>query len=112
MPIKTKQPVHITSITAAANLTEPKRFVGVNGNYAGAGAFALGVLETATDSGKQAPVMTYGIAIVLSGGAISAGAGVESNAVGKAVTKDTGVLLGYALDAATGADQEIRVKLL
>lgn len=112
MSFKTKQPVHITSITAAANLTEPKRFVGVDGNYAGAGAFALGVLEAATDTGKQAPVMTYGIAIVLSGAAITAGAGVESNAAGKAITKDTGVLLGYALDSAAGADEEIRVKLV
>lgn len=112
MSLKTKQPVHITSITAAANLTEPKRFIGVSGNYAGAGAFALGVLEAATDSGKQAPVMTYGIAIVLSGAAVNAGAGVESNGSGKAITKDTGILLGYALDAATGADQEIRIKLL
>jgi hypothetical protein len=112
MSIKTKQPVLTTSIAAAANLTETKKFIGVDGNYADAGAFALGVLDAATDAGKQAPVITYGIAIVLSGGAITAGAGVESNAAGKAISHNTGVLLGYALDAATGADQEIRIKLL
>lgn len=112
MWLKTKQPIQIVSITAAANLTEPKRFIGLNGNYAGAGAFALGVLEAATDANQQAPVMTYGIAHVLSGAAVAAGAGVESDAAGKAIEKNTGVLLGYALDAATGANQEIRVKLL
>jgi len=111
--MKTEQPVLLTSITAAANFSSIKNiFIGFDGNTCGNGDKALGVLNTYSDQNEQAPVMVSGIALVLSGASLSAGAKIQSNASGKAITFSSGEANGYALDAATGADQLIRVKLI
>ncbi|MFN3328514.1 MAG: DUF2190 family protein [Fervidobacterium pennivorans] len=110
--MKTQQPLLKISIKASANLENLMRFVGFNGNYAGAGAAALGVLDAATNQGEQAPVITYGVVLVEAGAAISAGQAIESDAQGRAVPRTTGVLLGYALDAASGGGEIIRIKLV
>jgi len=107
----TKQPILITSVEATAELATTNLFVGLTGSYAGAGAYALGVLEAVTSLGQQAPVITLGIALVTAGGAITAGAEVESAAGGKAVAKTTGIALGRALTAAGADGDTIKVKL-
>lgn len=141
MAEKTYQPVLITSIVAAAALATVYKFVGYDGNYAGAGAGALGVLNCETDSGEMAPVIVSGIAKVIAGGAISVGGAVVSGSTGKALAAtllsatpasgatpvtSTGaqaamtiagsvtpeVILGYALDEATTDGDIIRVKLV
>ena len=110
--MKTEQPILITSIKAAADFSDSKNiFIGFDGNVCGNGAKALGVLNADTDQDEQAPVTSLGIALVLSGAAISLGAKIQSDAAGKAITFSSGEANGYALDSATGADELIRVRL-
>lgn len=141
MAEKTYQPVLITSIQAAADLAYVNRFVGVDGNYAGAGAFAVGILNAETDSGKMAPVIAGGIALIEAGEHIHAGKPIVSGATGKAMeahaltatppsgatpVTSTGaqaamdiagsvtdeVILGYTLDEAAADGSVIRIKLI
>ncbi|MCZ7616550.1 MAG: DUF2190 family protein [Ignavibacteriaceae bacterium] len=60
----------------------------------------------------MAPVTALGIALVLSGAAVAVGAKIQSNASGKAITFAAGESNGFSLDASTGADELIRVKLV
>jgi hypothetical protein len=111
--MKTEQPILITSIIAPADLSAKKNyFIGFDGNVCGNGAKALGVLNANTNSGNQAPVMTIGIALTYTGAEINQGAKVQSDANGKAITFASGEVNGYALDAAAGADELIRIKLI
>lgn len=110
--MKTQQPLQKISIKAATDLMSLMRFVGYDGSFSGVGQPALGVLDEVAKAGEYAPVITYGIVLVEAGASISVGAAVESGEQGRAVPKTTGALLGYALDAASGAGQKIRVKLV
>ena len=105
---KTAQPIMVTSITSLAALTR-LRFVGLDGDVAAAGAKALGDAEVAAALGEQASVSTHGILLVTAGAAIAAEAEVEVGANGKAVTKDSGISNGYALDAALADGDTIRI---
>ena len=109
--MKTYKSALTESITAGSDVVK-NRFAGFDGNYASAGAKALGVFEVDTDSGKQAPVIVYGIAIVEAGGAISQGGAVEVGSDGKALAHNTGEICGYALDAASAAGDLIRIKIV
>lgn len=138
--MKTYSPLLIFSITAAAAIAK-NLFVGMDGDVCGANAKALGVADTETASGEQVPVITHGIALCTSGGSFSVGAALVSNSAGKAIAATTlsatvpstgtpvtsssaqpamtiagsvlpQVILGYALDEATGADQTIRILLV
>ena len=108
--MKTEQPILITSVKAAANITK-NLFVGFDGNLCSANAKALGVSNADTDIYEQLPVMSIGIALVYSGGAVTQEDKVASDAAGKAVTFSTGEYNGRALDSSTGADELIRVLL-
>jgi len=137
--MKTYQPIMSTSITAAAAVSK-HLFAGFDGNVCGTGAKALGVFEADTAAGAQAPVVTHGIALVISGAAVSVGAAVTADAEGKAVTvaavtvtvpsgstpvtsdaaQPTLVVAGgalpvavngYAMDEASDAGEIIRIKL-
>ncbi|MFH2032170.1 MAG: capsid cement protein [Bacteroidota bacterium] len=137
--MKTEQPLLITSILAAANLTK-NLFVGFDGALCSANVKPLGVIAADTLSGEQMPVSVSGITLVFSGAAVALGAPVVSNAAGKAitatavsvtipvaatpVTSDAAqptlviagsvlpqVIAGYAVDSASGADELIRVLL-
>jgi len=111
--MKTEQPILITSIAAAVDLSDKQNyFIGFDGDICGNGAKALGVLNAESDQDEQAPLTTLGIALVISGAAIAVGAKVQSNSSGKAITFSSGESNGYALDAATGADELIRIKLI
>ena len=110
--MKTEQPILITSITAAADLSASKNLlIGFDGDICGAAAKCLGVLNANTNSGEEAPVTAKGIALIYSGEAVAVGADLESDAAGKVVNYTAGVIVGYALDAASGADELIRVLL-
>lgn len=108
--MKTEQPILITSIQALADLSK-NLFVGFDGDLCGNGAKALGVCNAETDKAEMAPVTSVGIALVLSGNAVTLAAPIQSDAAGKAVPLSGGSLNGYALDAATGADELIRILL-
>lgn len=85
--MQTHQPLGNTSILAAAALGK-HLFVGADGNVCGANKKALGVTEVDAALGEQASVIFSGIALVLSGGAITVTdelVPVASDAAGKAV---------------------------
>jgi hypothetical protein len=136
---KLSNPIGAVSILAAASLSR-QIFVGFDGNVCAANAKALGVTEIDTASGEMAGVIFNGIALVKAGAAVAAGAAVVSDSAGRAVTaaaltfsipsgstsvtstsaqpaltKSGSVLSqsinGYALDAASAADEIIRVLL-
>ncbi len=109
--MKTEQPILITSILAPVNLSQ-NLFVGFDGNLPSADSKTLGVVNANTNSGNYAPVMVQGIALVKSSAAISQGSPVTTDASGKVKTVSTTEKInGYALDAATDADQLIRILL-
>ena len=108
---KTHQPIARISIAAAADLSK-QLFIGLTGALCAADAKPLGVSEVDVKSGEQMPVIIAGVALVKSGAAITAGAKLECDANGKAVTWATsGEVAGWALDTAGGADEVIRVLL-
>ena len=112
--MKTEQPVLITSIEAAEDL--PKNvFVNFAG-YKANDEICLGVCNADTDSGEEAPVTTYGIALVLSSASIGKADFVKPTTDGKAVSVigdpyADPAIRGLALDIATGADELIRILL-
>lgn len=106
--MKTHQPILVMSITAAAAIAQ-RRFIGLDGDLCGAGEKALGVTEYAVDAGEQASANVNGCILVEAGAAVLAGAEVESDADGLAITLSTGVSNGFALDAAAAAGDVIRI---
>ena len=106
--MKTEKILLAVTITAAMALSR-FRFVGYGGHVAGAGKRVLGVPTTDFSAGEQASVATHGEILVEAGAAVAAGAEVESDASGRAVTKTTGIGFGVARDAATAAGEIIRV---
>lgn len=105
---RTATPGTTTSMLAAVALTK-RRFVGFDGALAAAGAKALGVVDISTDIGQPAPVQLNGVLLVESGAAIAAKAEIEVDALGRAITKAAGVSNGFALDAAAGTGEIIRI---
>lgn len=91
-----------------------KRFVTYAGAQAGAGVNTLGVSDYSGVAGERINVITHGTAIVETGGAIAAGAAVESDASGRAVTKASGVTVGRVLpgQAASVAGDFIEILLI
>ena len=106
--MKTQQVILTTSVIAVADLTR-RRFVGFNGGVCAAGAKALGVTEADTEADNMAPANVMGVILVEAGAAIAAGAEVQSDAAGRAITKAAGVANGIAWDAATAAGDLIRI---
>ncbi len=106
--MKTEKILLAATITAAAALSR-FRFADYSGNVASAGERVLGVPTTNFSTGEQASVATHGEILVEAGAAIAAGAEVESDANGRAVTKSTGIGFGVARDVATAAGDIIRV---
>ena len=106
--MKTEKILLAVTIAAAVDLSR-FRFADYSGNVAGAGERVLGVPTTDFSAGEQASVATHGEVLVEAGAAIAAGAEVESDANGRAVTKTTGVGFGVARDAAGAAGEIIRV---
>lgn len=109
--MNTQNEVLITTVKAQVDLLKNK-FVDFDGNLPAASAKTFGVVQADTTAGNQAPVMAEGIAIVISGAVISKKAAVTTDAEGRAIPfTDTEAINGYALDAATGAGELIRVHL-
>ena len=106
--MKTEKILLAVTIAAAVALFR-FRFADYSGNVASAGERVLGVPTTDFSAGEQASVATHGEILVEAGAAIAAGAEVESDANGRAVTKTTGIGFGVARDAAGAAGEIIRV---
>lgn len=108
--MKTSLILATLSVMATAALTA-QRFVTAGGGVPAAGAWCPGVANAAFATGEAAGVITHGIVLVEAGAAVAAGAAVQTDNTGRAITLDAGVALGRSLDAATAAGQLIRVKL-
>ena len=109
--MKTHAPGHRYTIVAAAAIAK-QLFVGLTGNICAADAKPLGVSEIDCASGEQMSVITSGVVLVKSGASLSASAKLKVDSAGKAITWATsGEVAGWALDAAGGADEVIRVLL-
>ena len=110
--MKTEQPILLTSITTTEAVTK-NLIIAVDGSLCDATEVPLGVINADTASGEEAPVCVEGIALVTSGAAVVIGVLLKSDAASKAITTTTNdkLVIGKALDAASAADELIRVKL-
>lgn len=99
------------TVAAAAALTI-NRFVTATGAVPSANGNALGVTRTSGAQGDLVPVDVMGTALVEASAAISAGAAVATTNDGRAVTYSTGVAVGRALQAASGAGALVEVLLI
>ena len=98
------------TVAATAALTG-ERFVTLAGAVPAAGAGFVGVSRTSAAIGELVAVDVAGVATVEAGAAVAKGALVETNNVGKAITRSSGVALGRALEAASGDGVKINVLL-
>ena len=108
------QAIDVLTLNRVATATiTAKTFATAAGGVAGAGANTFGVWKTGGASGDRLPVTVLGTATVLSGAAVTKDSAVKSDAAGKAIDRGgSGIAAGIALEAATGANQEIEVLLL
>lgn len=106
--MKTEQPILTTTVLASTSLVG-RRFATVAGATPAAGAKVLGVANADYNLGEQAGVGVLGIFVVEAGAAVAADDDVQTDALGRAITKAAGVYCGRALDAAAAAGAFIRV---
>lgn len=99
------------TIKATAALTA-NRFTTFAGAVPATTTNALGVVRQSAAIGDAVTVDFLGSAIVEAGAAITAGATVNSDATGRAITWASGEKLGLAMQAATGAGSLIEVLLI
>ncbi|MDD5297657.1 MAG: DUF2190 family protein [Rhodocyclaceae bacterium] len=94
----------LTLTVVATGAIAAQRFVGPTGAVAAAAGNALGVSRyLSAQAGDKIPVDTLGTAYVEAGAAIAAGALVESDSVGRAITRNAGVALGRVAPGDPGA---------
>jgi hypothetical protein len=87
-------PVQVLSVVSAAALSA-NRFVTTAGAVPAAAATCLGVAQTkAVGAGERIPVTVLGTEIVEFGAAVAAGAAIECDVQGRAITLAAGVKLG------------------
>ena len=110
--MKTEILTLVTSITALADSTK-NLIANVAGGLCNATDVPLGIINADTNINESMPVAVNGIALVYSGAAITIGDLVKSDANAKAITTATNdkLVVGKAIDAASGADELIRVIL-
>jgi hypothetical protein len=104
------------TLPSSADLSAtPYIFLDVNASGLAVAATAAGrvcgVLANKPKAGESATIIQNGIVQVIASAAITAGSSVQVAAGGQAVVFSTGVLVGVALEAATGANSVIAVLL-
>jgi len=104
----TEQITLIGSIVAATALIKA-RFVSYADGVPAAAAACKGVSGDNVTAGQSVSVKARGWIVVESGAAVAVGAEIETDNLGRAITRNAGVSLGRALDAATAAGQFIRI---
>ena len=97
--MQTEKLILTLSVLAVAPLTK-LRFVNFSGTQAVAADATLGVANANYDAGEQAGVNASGELLVEAGAAIAAGAVVQSDASGRAITLAAGVAAMHAKDLA------------
>lgn len=111
-----KQSLNLATFNVVATaIVAINRFVGAGtGALAAAAANAYGVSEASAVAGERFAVTTHGSAVVETGAAIAAGALVEADATGRAITRAAGAILGRLApgQVATAAGQFVEVILI
>lgn len=104
----------LTLSVQLAGTVEANRFIAIDMTQAGAGGNTYGVSRTKGVSGDVVPVDVIGTTIVETGGALLAGAKVQADANGRAVTLDTGVFTARLApgESASAAGQFVEVILI
>mgnify|MGYP003646480655 CR=1 FL=1 len=87
------------------------RGVSFAGAHTGAGLAIYGVSRTSGAIGDPVPIDCIGTTLMESGAAVTAGAAVEVDSVGRAINFAAGVKVGRALSAASAAGQMVEVLL-
>jgi hypothetical protein len=105
---------NLTLSVVATGVIVAQRFVTPAGAQAGDGVNAYGVADSVAAVGERLPVINQGTAIVETGAAIAAGALVQSDAQGRAITKAAGITQGRLApgEVSTGAGQFVEVILI
>ena len=111
--MKNSTPLFTLSIIAAGVIAAC-RFVTHAGEQSGTNINSLGVARTAATTGERVTVDVLGTAIVETGAAIAAGAAIETDATGRAITKNLGVTVARLApgEVATAAGQFVEVLLI
>lgn len=104
----TKSAVVAVTMLAMSELIG-NRFVSVKGRQATADDPIFGVVPVDAKAGESVAVEILGVSIVESGGAITQGDKVASDAQGCAIKSETGQFL--ALSSASGANEPVKVLL-
>lgn len=99
------------TVTASGAVTK-RRFVTVAGALAGAAANTLGVSTTDAADTEHFAADVLGTTVVEAGAAVAAGAAIETDATGRAITKAAGPTVARALEAAAAAGDLIEVLLI
>lgn len=110
-----KQSIPLLTLTLiASGVIVSNRFVTPAGAVAGAGVNTQGVANSAAAIGDNFAATVMGTEIVEAGAAIAAGALIETDATGRAITKAVGVSVGRLApgEVATAAGQFVEVILL
>ncbi|GAB3021684.1 capsid cement protein [Bowmanella dokdonensis] len=108
---KQKYPILTLTVIAGADL-EGCRAVTRVGAYAAAGASMHGVSATNAYTGDELAVDVMGTTICEAGGVIAADALLEVGTNGKFITRNTGKVVGRALEAAAGDGSAFEALLL
>lgn len=103
-------PVLVIPVKAAAALTA-RRFCTLQGAVPAAAAGNVGIAQMDAASGDVIPVTVLGADHVDAGAAVAAGALIETDNQGRAITRAAGIALGRALEAAGAAGDRIEVLL-
>lgn len=104
-------PAQTLSVVASGAVTK-RRFITALGAQAGADANTLGVSRYDAADGEDLAVDNLGTTEVEAGGAVAAGALIETDANGKAVTNVDGPGVARALEAAAADGDIIEVVLI
>lgn len=110
-----RQGISLLALTVVASgAIASNRFTTPAGAQAGDGVNTSGVSQTAAALGEKLTVDIVGTAIVEAGAAIAAGASVQSDLNGKAITKAAGVAVARLApgEVATAAGQFVEVVLI
>lgn len=75
----------------------------------GDGETSIGVLQDKPKDTEACVVGVSGVTRIVAGGAITAGADVQSDANGRAITKAAGIKRGVALETVTTAGEQLSI---
>lgn len=111
-----KQSLNLLTLTiSSAGAIALSRFVNTAGAQAGAAANTYGVSEmSAAAAGERIAVTSHGTAVVETGAAIAAGALIETDATGRAITRAAGPIVGRMApgQVAAGAGAFVEIILI